>query len=506
MAEPAESAERRVDQIVETITSKGDFPVVARVIQRLHEVVPKENCNALEVARVILADPGLSSKVLRVVNSSYYRPRGEPISTITRAVMLLGFEAIRDLTTGLVLLDELARAAGGRPVVREVLHQALVCGSVARALSTTVGYPQPEEAYLLGLFANLGQLCLAAYYHDEYERAVSLADPRYHPLERALHEVFGIASADLATGILMRWNFPAGFGEYFRSTHPSGDRPVLGHAERLFAIVDLAHDYAVHESDAERDPEVLAAATRRYEAMFQRRGDELLAAIERGLEDVHDALPALRIAAAHGEHRSSAGHATPRPTAGPSSGAGPRAGDAAAPRPEIVPDGAATAAAFEILAEISRGILAQDDINDTLAMVLEGIARTGRFDVAFLALLNPRKDRLIGRLGFGDGVDEYLKGLSLSVAPNGGVLVDAILAREPRSVAQGAAAMLVPPGAPAPKIPAASFVVQPLVVRGKAIGVLAATRGAGMAVGAADLTLVQLFCNHAGLALDRAVA
>src|SRR5262249_7999018 len=133
-------------------------------------------------------------------------------------------------------------------------------------------------------------------------------------------------------------------------------------------------------------------------------------------------------------------------------------------------------------------------------------ARTGRFDVAFLALLNPRKDRLLGRLGYGDGVGEFLKGLCLPVAPNGGVLVDVILAREPRVVAQGTATMLGPHAAPVPKIPAASFVVQPLVVRAKAIGVLAATRGAGTVVGVADLTLVQLFCNHAGLALDRAVA
>ena len=501
MAEPAESTEQRVDQIVESIAAKGDFPATARVIQRLHDVVRRENCNALEVARVILADPGLSAKVLRVVNSSYYRPRGEPVSTITRAVMLLGFEAIRDLTTGLVLLDQLARAAGGRPVVREVLHQALVCGSVARALSTTIGYPNPEEAYLLGLFANLGQLCLAAYYHDDYERAVTLADPRHHPLERALQEVFGIGSADLATGILTRWNFPAGFGEYFRAPHPSGDRPVVGHAQRLFAIVDLAHDYAVYESDPVHDPELLASAARRYEAMFQRRGDEMLAAIEHGLEAVHDDLPTLRVAAAHPESRGAIAPGPPRSTAGAA-----RPIEPAAARPEVVPDGPPTAAAFEILAEISRGILAQDDVNDTLAMVLEGIARTGRFDVAFLALLNPRKDRLIGRLGYGDGVVEYLKTLSVPVAPDGGVLTDAVLSREPRVVPHGTAAMLVPRGAPAPRIPAGSFVVQPLVVRGKAVGVMVASRGAGPAVGAGELTLVQLFCNHAGLALDRAVA
>jgi GAF domain-containing protein len=245
---------------------------------------------------------------------------------------------------------------------------------------------------------------------------------------------------------------------------------------------------------------------RRYEAMFQRRGDEMLAAIERGVEDVHDDMPLLRIAGAAAEARADQ-HAADGRTAA----SAPRMGvaspvDGAPERPGMAREVAPSTAAFEILAEITRGILAQEDINDTLAMVLEGIARTGRFDVAFLALLNARKDRLVGRLGYGDGVAEYLRALSIPLAPGAGMLADAVLAREPRVVPRGTPAMLVPNGSPVPTIPAASFVVQPLVVRTKVVGVMVAARRGGPVVGATDLTLVQVFCNQAGLALDRAVA
>jgi HD-like signal output (HDOD) protein len=56
--------------MVAAIVAKGDLPAAARVIQRLHDAVRRENCKALDVAQVILTDPGLSSKVLRVVKSS----------------------------------------------------------------------------------------------------------------------------------------------------------------------------------------------------------------------------------------------------------------------------------------------------------------------------------------------------------------------------------------------------------------------------------------------------
>jgi GAF domain-containing protein len=113
----------------------------------------------------------------------------------------------------------------------------------------------------------------------------------------------------------------------------------------------------------------------------------------------------------------------------------------------------------------------------------------------------------VGRLGYGAGVAEYLQGLQVPLLPGAGVLADAVLAREPMVVAQGTGAMLVAPGATPATIPAASFIAQPLIVRGKAVGVLVAARKAGAPqVTPAELTIVQLFCNQAGLALDRTAA
>jgi len=502
VADPAETPERSLEHMVDALASKGDFPAAARVIQRLHDAVRRENCNALDVAQVILADPGLSSKVLRMVNSSFYRPRGEPVSTITRAVFLLGFEAIRDLATGVLLIDEVARAAGGRGAIRDVLQQCLLCGSVSRALSTVVGYPNPEEAYLLGLFANWGQLCLAAYYPERYERAVQTA--RAHEmLERALGDEFGLGTGELATAMLARWNFPASYAEYFLQPHEAnGERRPTTTGQRLFALVDVANEYAAHAIDP--DPEAQAAADavlRSAESMFGRRLEDVQAAVERGAEEAREHMPVLRMAGAKPVRAPTTTRAAIAPSAGDASPAfHPAAhdfGNAGAP-PSM--------AAFEILAEITRAILAQENINDTLAMVLEGIARTGGFDAAFLALLNARKDRLVGRLGYGEGVAEFLSALQVPVLPEGGVLAEAVLARETRVINRAGARALMPRGEAPPTIAAEALVVHPLIVRGKAVGVLVAARGpGGAAITAAEGTLVQLFCNQAGLALDRAV-
>lgn len=502
MAEPAEMPEDRVAQLVAAIVAKGDFPAAARVIQRLHDAVRRENCNALEVARVILDDPGLSSKVLRIVNSSFYRPRGEPVSTITRAVFLLGFEAIRDLATGLVLLDEVARASGGRGAIRDILRQCVICGSVSRALSAVVGYPNPEEAYLLGLFANWGRLCFAAYYPERYERALRSAQA-HASLEQALGEEFGLGSDDLATAMLARWNFPASYARYFGEPHAGAVRAVSA-GERLFAVVDVANEYAARAID-DTDPDVRAemeGILRTTETTFGRRFEDIRAAVDRAVEEAREHLPSLRGMGGRsgGATRVRAGSAASAHAGSP--GGVPEREHGAA---SATQDAMASHATLGILADITRAILGHENINDTLAMVLEGVARTGGFEIAFLALLNGRKDHLVGRLGWGEGVAQYLGTLRVPVTPGAGVLAEAVLEHEARVVTTNAASVLGVDGS-ASAMPVESLVVHPLVVRGKAIGVLVAARTSQRpSVGPADVTLVQLFCNQAGLALDRAV-
>src|SRR5262249_40438213 len=97
--------------------------------------------------------------------------------------------------------------------------------------------------------------------------------------------------------------------------------------------------------------------------------------------------------------------------------AAPTAPRPAPSAPESSGDGRA---AREILAEISRATVEQDDITPVLFMVLEGIARAGGYDAAFLALVTVKRDRLVGRLGHGEGVEEYLSELAVPLRADAG--------------------------------------------------------------------------------------
>jgi GAF domain-containing protein len=148
-------------------------------------------------------------------------------------------------------------------------------------------------------------------------------------------------------------------------------------------------------------------------------------------------------------------------------------------------------------------MLDADDPDHTLSMVLEGIGRVGRFDLVLLALLDPGENALVVRLAYGERVEEGLRVLVVPCGAGSGLLAETLLGRAPRLVAEGTAALLVPAGAPAPPLPAGAYVTHPLVTRGRGAGVVLAARTRGP-VGPDDLPMLDLFCNQATLALERA--
>jgi HD-like signal output (HDOD) protein len=483
---PAASPE--MQRIIAEVPARGDFPAAARVIERLRVAVGREHCAALDVARIILADPGTASKVLRLVNSVFYRKGGEPISTVTRAVVVIGFKAVRDLTTGLLLIEQLLRQGRTSAVIRDGLRRSLLCGLLAQRLAPQAGYANAEEAYLLGLFGEWGLLWLAAHYPAEFARVVARADERGVPLGDAIRAVLGDGPEALAAAILEHWNFPAAFADHFRTPAPVARGELGNPAARLSAIVHLAADYArAQEESAER----LAPVLERAERLFGLRAEQVVAAGQEASETLREQAPVLGLGPVP-ERMAGRTTGAPRP---------PARGPAPA-REEVTLGTEQAGEALALVAEITRSIIEQRDINHVLLMILEGVARMGRFDAVFLALLTRERDRLVGRLGYGDGVDEYLAGLAVPVHPGGGVLAETVLARAARVVTDGAAHLPVSAGS-APRVPAASFVACPLIARACSIGVLVCARAGAPVVSAADLPTVELFCNQAAVALQQ---
>ena len=146
------------------IAGLAEFPALSRSIEQVLLKVDEE-ASIQHITNVILKDYSLTLRILRTANSSLNNRSGRQIHSISHAVTLLGVEAVREMATGVVLLEHFRKHSPG---LKELILLSLLTANHAREVADRVGYPKREEAYLCGMFRNLGEVLVACYHPRGY--------------------------------------------------------------------------------------------------------------------------------------------------------------------------------------------------------------------------------------------------------------------------------------------------------------------------------------------------
>lgn len=226
-----------VDRVKARIMSvMRNLPPLPAATRQLMSVLGSENASAAEVARVLSSDQALAGKVLKLVNSSYYGLPNE-VTTISRAVVVLGFTGVRNLALSFGSIETLRRLESSIDMGGFWSH-ALATGAAAQNLAL-LGPRRidPEEAFLAGLMHDIGAYVLAAAVPDIY--GPILADRQRDRLA-AEAEAIGMTHAQVGQGLLQFWELPEAFSNAARHHHDAaraadGQHPLTG----LVALADV---------------------------------------------------------------------------------------------------------------------------------------------------------------------------------------------------------------------------------------------------------------------------
>ncbi len=187
-----------------------DLPPLPAVIVRVMQTVNDPTTSASDLNRLISADQALASKVLRLVNSSYYGfPR--KIATITNAVVILGFNTVRNLTTSLGVFNAFDARGQKTALSRDAfwahsMAVAVAAGVIARRKG--IGTKSIEEVFLGGLMHDIGKLFLDQYFPDQYAIAIKLAVAAKISIWEAEKTALGVGHALVGKRIAEKWNLP----------------------------------------------------------------------------------------------------------------------------------------------------------------------------------------------------------------------------------------------------------------------------------------------------------
>ena len=505
---------------------KRDFPALSSSIVRIQRVASSETESVASLSAEILKDVALTNKLLRMVNTVHFsQAGGGSISTVSRAVALVGFAGIRNMALAVVLLEHM-HDKDHQAQIKEEFLRALMAGTLAAELTTVAR--DAEETFIGSMFQNLGRLLAEYYFPEEAQQIRQLApDGDAAQQDQAAVKVLGMTLPDLGVGVARSWGLPDNLQRMMQA--PEGDPParaVERGVERQRWLGRIANEL----TDLMLSDDSAGAPAR-----MERLAESYAGALGLPAKDLQHAAQAARtrlaqLAGALGIHvakdarsRRLLSEAEPvtADTLAPHQLAATNFIDLDAPADAATPESAPVprVVAAEVLAagvqDITNCMVADDfRINEVLRMVLETMFRALSFRRVIFCLRDPKTDTLTGRFGLGDGVEALapLFRVPLKAAAGGTPdLFAAICAKGMDTLIADATTTTIRQRLPAwygQQIQAPTFILLPLAMKGASFALIYAdkARAGAIELDEKELSLLRTLRNQAVMAfrqLDR---
>lgn len=184
-------------------------------------------CSARRMGEVVCRDPGLTAKILRLVNSPFY---GFPsrIDTIERAITILGANELTTLALGISAISTFADVPSSIMNMRHFWEHSMSCGILARLIAGSKPGLSEERFFVAGLLHDIGSLLLLRAMPHAQCQALLLSCDQKIPIEIAEQQVHGFDHAEVGGALLNAWNIPASLSLMVKHHHaPLMHQPFL---------------------------------------------------------------------------------------------------------------------------------------------------------------------------------------------------------------------------------------------------------------------------------------
>ncbi|WP_434716282.1 HDOD domain-containing protein [Paraburkholderia sp. A3RO-2L] len=191
----------------ERARERGEFPALQRALSSIVATMEDDSFNNAQLATAVLSDFTLTQKVLRLANSPIYAPYARDVTTVSRALMILGTATVAYTAMSIQLLDTFEGLASSRAEAAEELAKAALAGKLAREFATKSCAAFAEEAAVATLLYQLPRLLTVFYLPEEWSRISGLMANGMDQ-EDAFLEVLGVTPDELSREAFREWTLP----------------------------------------------------------------------------------------------------------------------------------------------------------------------------------------------------------------------------------------------------------------------------------------------------------
>ena len=239
-----------------------ELKTLPHVAIRLSKLISDENTTMQEFENLIKMDPTLVLRLLRTVNSSYYGLR-QKVSTISRAVMLIGMKNLRNLVVTEAIKDIFGQSSNENVFSRRKLW--LHCAVVAicsQMISERIFSKKGDNAFLCGILHDIGMIVEDQVAHDLFIQVCKIYEPESKPITDYEREILGTDHCAVGYLLIRDWQLPVEVQEGIKQHHqeledvsPSSITGIIQIAEYFVSKLNYT---AIPGADAILSPPLVA--------------------------------------------------------------------------------------------------------------------------------------------------------------------------------------------------------------------------------------------------------
>jgi putative nucleotidyltransferase with HDIG domain len=151
-----------------------NLPTLPQVALKVNELLEDPNISVRNLGDTIMKDQAIVSNILKLVNSSFY---GFPskIDSLSRAILVLGFETLRNAILSVSVTKALSKTNGSDDFsITDFWKHSIAVAVTCRQLSIRIPLEVPETCFVGGLLHDMGKVILSCYFKDEFKQIMAL--------------------------------------------------------------------------------------------------------------------------------------------------------------------------------------------------------------------------------------------------------------------------------------------------------------------------------------------
>lgn len=213
------------------------------VYLKISDMISENTASAQQMSEVIMRDPSLAARILKLVNSSYYGLRTK-IDTVSRAVAVIGMHELSSLVYSMCAVQSFSKISSSVTNMNTFWRHGVWCGLAAKALATRMNCLNTERLFVAGLLHDIGSLTINARFPEIAEETIFKSGGDEGIMAKAENSALGFDHAYLGAKMLENWNMPEATVDAIRYHHQPHAAKVTNLEASILNAADILANYS----------------------------------------------------------------------------------------------------------------------------------------------------------------------------------------------------------------------------------------------------------------------